>query len=85
LTEHHNFNKSVTINQKSVKSALDGIDKEFRTSYIKMDGHRVDQAEALERMKLDFRERLADVDKYYSDALERMTTDLEAVRYMAKN
>jgi uncharacterized membrane-anchored protein YhcB (DUF1043 family) len=85
LNEHSNFNKSVTKEQKSVKSSLENIDKEFRTTNIKMEGYRDDSAEGLDRMKEDFRERLADIDKYYSDALERMTTDLEGVRYMAKN
>ena len=50
-----------------------------------MDGYRTDNAEGQERMKDDFRERIQDLDKYYSDALEEMTTNLEQVRNMAKN
>ena len=68
-----------------MKFTLENIDKEFRNMNIKMEGYRTDNAEGQERMKDDFRERIQDLDKYYSDALEEMTTNLEQVRNMAKN
>jgi predicted nucleic acid-binding Zn-ribbon protein len=72
-------------NNKKVKFSIENIEKEMRNMNIKMEGYRTDNAEGQERIKDDFRDRIQDLDKYYSDALEEMTTNLEQVRHLAKN
>ena len=55
---------------------LDKHDKELKSTNNKLDGFREDLFEKINDTKEDLKDRLGELDKYYGEANEEMTTEL---------
>jgi hypothetical protein len=46
---------------------------------------RVDSAALIQAVRDDFRERLSDIDRYFTDTIEDMNNSIETVKIMARD
>jgi hypothetical protein len=51
----------------------------------KLEAFKVDTGSNIASVKEDFKERLSDLDKYYSESMEEMGNTIESVRIMARD
>jgi len=52
---------------------------------MKIEGNRESLINSIRDQKEDFKERLSDLDKYYSEQMEDLSTNIEQVRVMARD
>lgn len=52
---------------------------------MKIDNTKTDLYTAIQTSNQELRERIQDLDKYYQDAMEEMSTTIEQVRIMARD
>ena len=52
---------------------------------MRLDNSKAENNEKQGNIKDEFKDRIADLDKYYSDVMEEMSTNIEQVRIMARD
>lgn len=63
----------------------DGLNQNIQKAFMKIEGNRESLINSIRDQKEDFKERLSDLDKYYSEQMEDLSTNIEQVRVMARD
>lgn len=70
---------------KGLASNLNVANLQIQKTNGKIETFRNEYVTGLEITKSDFRDRLNDIDKYYSETIEEITMNVEKIRVMARD
>lgn len=68
-----------------MKIFQDGLQQNVTRGTSRLENLKTDLLVNISSVKEDFKERLGDLDKYYSESMEDMSNTIESVRIMARD
>jgi hypothetical protein len=85
INQHREVLVKIHTDIKTMKTFSDGLQQALTRSVNRMENMKTDLLSNISSVKEDFKERLGDLDKYYSESMEEMSNTIESVRIMARD
>ena len=85
ILQHRDVLGKINIETKNMKIFQDGLNQNITRTQNRVENLKTDLLSNISSVKEDFKERLGDLDKYYSESMEEMSNTIESVRIMARD
>lgn len=85
INQHREVLGKINTEIKNIKIYQEGLQQAITRSMNRLENLKTDILANISSVKEDFKERLSDLDKYYSESMEEMSNTIESVRIMARD
>ena len=85
INQHREVLGKINTEIKNIKIYQEGLQQAITRSMNRLENLKTDILANISSVKEDFKERLGDLDKYYSESMEEMSNTIESVRIMARD